>query len=77
VPEADELPRELYERALADALDEAAARGVSGRAVTPFLLDRLRERTGGASVRTNVALLRHNARVAALLAVALCHHPSS
>jgi pseudouridylate synthase len=68
---ADELPRELYERALAGALAEAAARGVRGRAVTPFLLDQLRERTGGASVETNLALLRGNARVAAAVAGAL------
>lgn len=71
VPEADELPREVHDRALSAAVAEAAARGVSGRAVTPYLLDRLRDLTGGASVNTNVALLRHNARVAAQLAVAL------
>ena len=46
-------------------------RASRGRDVTPFLLDRLRERTGGASVRANVALLAHNARVAAALAGAL------
>lgn len=71
VPEADELPLEIYDRALATALDEAAAGRVNGRAVTPFLLDRLSALTGGASVRTNVALLLNNARVAAQLAVAL------
>jgi pseudouridine-5'-phosphate glycosidase len=38
--------------------------------VTPFLLERLHAITGGESVRTNVALLRHNAQVAAALAVA-------
>jgi pseudouridylate synthase len=68
---ADELPRELYERTLAGALAEAQARGVRGRAVTPFLLDQLRERTGGASVAANLSLLRGNARVAAALAGAL------
>jgi pseudouridine-5'-phosphate glycosidase len=45
-------------------------RGIRARAVTPFLLDRRRELTGGDSVRANVALLRHNAQVAAALAVA-------
>ena len=70
IPVADEMPAELYERALNTALSEAATRGIRARAVTPFLLDRMRELTGGASVRANVALLRHNAQVAAALAVA-------
>lgn len=71
IPSADELPIESYQTALEEALAEADRRGVGGRDVTPFLLDRLRERTGGASVRANLALLGNNARVAALLAGAL------
>ena len=71
IPETDELPREIYESALCDALAGAEAQGLRGRAVTPFLLDRLHALTGGASVKANVALLRHNARVAGELAVAL------
>ena len=70
IPVADEMPAELYERALNTALSEAETRGIRARAVTPFLLDRMRELTGGDSVRANVALLRHNAQVAAALAVA-------
>jgi pseudouridine-5'-phosphate glycosidase len=70
IPVADEMASELYERALHTALSQAEARGVRGRAVTPFLLDRMRAVTGRDSVRANVALLRHNARVAAALAVA-------
>jgi pseudouridylate synthase len=68
VPEESELPRDVYEAALAGALAAAAASGVRGRAVTPFLLECMRARTGGASVATNRALLLHNARVAAELA---------
>jgi pseudouridine-5'-phosphate glycosidase len=71
IPEADELPRAAYEQALERALAEAAERGLRGREVTPFLLDRLRELTGGATVKANLALLRNNARVAAELARAL------
>jgi pseudouridine-5'-phosphate glycosidase len=71
IPETDELPRAIYESALRDALADAQAQGLRGRAVTPFLLDRLHTLTGGASVKANVALLRHNARVAGELAVAL------
>ncbi len=70
IPIADEMASELYERALRTALSEADARRIRGRAVTPFLLDRMRAVTGGDSVRANVALLRHNAQVAAALAVA-------
>jgi pseudouridine-5'-phosphate glycosidase len=44
---------------------------MTGRGVTPYLLDRMRTLTGGASVTTNEALLLNNARVAADLAVAL------
>jgi len=71
IPEADELPRAAYEQALEGALAEAAERGLRGREVTPFLLDRLHELTGGATVKANLALLRNNARVAAELARAL------
>jgi pseudouridylate synthase len=70
VPEAHEMPQHLYDAALAGALADASAAGVRGRAVTPFLLDRLRERTGARSVATNVALLRSNARLAGALAAA-------
>jgi len=71
IPAEHELPREAYESAMATALAEAAAQGVRGRAVTPFLLERLRALTEGGSVFSNLALLRHNARVAGALAVAL------
>ncbi len=71
VPAAAEMSRDLYDRALQAALADTQLHGIRGRAVTPFLLDRLRALTGGESVRTNLALLRHNARVAAQLATEL------
>jgi pseudouridine-5'-phosphate glycosidase len=71
VPVADEMPRDLYDRALQATVADMEAQDIRGRAVTPFLLDRLRALTGGESVRTNLALLRHNARVAARLATEL------
>ena len=71
VPVEHELPLELYQGALERALAEAAAARVRGRAVTPFLLERMRLLTGEASVATNRALLLHNAGVAGALAVAL------
>lgn len=71
IPAEHELPREVYDRALRAALAEADREGVQGREVTPFLLDRLRVLTDGASVASNRALLRNNAAVAARLAAAL------
>ena len=71
IPAEHEMPESLYRPALESALAEAAERGVRGRAVTPFLLERLRALTEGRSVFSNLALLRHNARLAARLARAL------
>jgi pseudouridine-5'-phosphate glycosidase len=73
VPEADALAKELHDSALGTALMEAIE--VSGRDVTPYLLDRMRTLTGGASVKTNERLLINNALVAADLAVALAAQP--
>jgi pseudouridine-5'-phosphate glycosidase len=77
VPAEHELPREIGEPALERALSEAAAQGVRGRDVTPFLLERVRELTGGRSVVANRALLLDNARVAGRLASALAAAPRS
>jgi pseudouridine-5'-phosphate glycosidase len=71
VPASHEMPLEQYEGALAGALDDASRAGIRGRDVTPVLLERLRERTSGASVFSNAALLRANARLAGELAAGL------
>jgi pseudouridylate synthase len=71
IPQEHEMPRELYDTALARALADAEREGLRGRAVTPYLLERLRVLTEGASVFSNRALLLANARAAASLAVAL------
>ncbi len=68
IPAEHEMPEQLYEPALERAIAEAAERGVRGREVTPFLLERLRALTEGRTVFSNLALLRNNARVAAQLA---------
>jgi pseudouridine-5'-phosphate glycosidase len=52
------------------AVAAAAAAGITGKAVTPYLLDDLLKRTGGASLTTNIALIKSNARLAAAIAVA-------
>lgn len=71
IPAAHEMPIDLYETTLSRTLAEAAEQKVRGRDVTPFLLARLRELTEGMSVFSNLGLLRHNARVAGILAGAL------
>lgn len=70
VPADHALPREPVEQAIAQALDEARAQGVAGKALTPFLLARIHTLTGGDSLRGNVALVRANARLAAAIALA-------
>ena len=52
----------------AQALADAAAQGVTGKAVTPYLLARVNELTGGNSLAANIALILNNARLAAAVA---------
>ncbi len=67
---ADELDPELHRTVLEEALAAADATGIHGRDVTPFLLARFHERTGGASLEANVRLVLANAALAARIAVA-------
>jgi pseudouridine-5'-phosphate glycosidase len=60
----------LHDRVLARALDEAREEGVTGQAVTPFLLERLMRYTDGASLEANLAAVRGNVRLAARIAAA-------
>lgn len=71
VPSESAMPKEEIDRITEQALGEAAAQGVTGKAVTPFLLARIKELTEGRSLVTNIALVKHNALVGARLAVAL------
>ncbi len=71
VPAEAEIDAEVMRGALEDALSEAARVGIGGRELTPFLLSRMSERSGGATLAANVALLENNARVAAEIAQAL------
>ena len=71
IPEAAELDGALLDAVIADALAAVDAAAIRGAAVTPFVLARLEEATGGTSVVANLALAEHNASVAAEVAVAL------
>jgi len=70
VPEAEAIDPAVLERHIAAATAAAERRGISGKELTPFLLERIAEETGGASLRANVALLKSNARLAAAIACA-------
>lgn len=59
------------EAAVDQALRDADAQGFTGNAITPFLLSRIRELTGGASLDMNIRLIKNNATVGAAIAVAL------
>ncbi len=71
IPEAEQLDPDLHRRALESGLAAAARAGVTGKAVTPFLLDHFRRETGGASLAVNVKIILGNARLAARVAAAL------
>ncbi len=70
VPEDEQLDPELHARVLADALHACEAEGVTGQAVTPFLLGYLVEHTDGASLNANLAAVRGNVRLAGRIAAA-------
>jgi pseudouridine-5'-phosphate glycosidase len=71
VPESDEIPAEVMASYIAAAQRAAQEQKVVGKAVTPFLLAKLLELTNGASLKTNIALVENNARLAARIAKAL------
>jgi pseudouridine-5'-phosphate glycosidase len=71
VPEADEIAAEVMAGHIRAAQQAADQQGISGKAVTPFLLAKILELTGGASLKTNIALVENNARLAARVARAL------
>jgi pseudouridine-5'-phosphate glycosidase len=68
-PEEVALPNDEVERAIQEALHEAEQKQIHGAAVTPFLLQRVSEISGGSSLQANLALLVNNARLAASIAV--------
>ncbi|GAA4716594.1 pseudouridine-5'-phosphate glycosidase [Brevibacillus fulvus] len=71
VPEADAMNFAEIEQVILQALEEAKQNRITGKQVTPFILDKVKQLTGGKSLQTNIALVKHNAEVAAKIAVAL------
>ncbi len=78
VPASDALPAEAARDAVERATREAEAAGISGPALTPWLLGRVATLTEGASLRANTALIVNDARVAGEIAVRLASgHPAA
>jgi len=71
VPAKFEVPAEELQVVLTTALEDAEWKGITGPELTPFLLRQMAERSGGATLRANIALLENNARVAAAIASAI------
>lgn len=71
VPEKFAIDSETMESLLHTALRSAASEKISGKAVTPFLLKRLSEESGGKTLEANIALLENNARIAAKISTGL------
>jgi pseudouridine-5'-phosphate glycosidase len=68
LPEDEQVDPELHDRVLDEGLKAASERGIAGRDVTPFLLERFHAQTGGESLRANVRLVLRNAALAARIA---------
>lgn len=71
IPEASEIPAEIMAGHINEALARVAKNGVTGKAVTPYLLSEILDITKGTSLIANIALVENNARLAAKIAVSL------
>ncbi|MCP3776634.1 pseudouridine-5'-phosphate glycosidase [Paenibacillus sp. MZ04-78.2] len=70
IPVEAELDPALVENTITAALEEAGRSGINGKEVTPFLLSKIKESSGGKSLSSNIALMKNNAKVAAKIASA-------
>lgn len=71
IPQDHEIPQKEVNKLLSQALDDANQQGIRGKALTPFLLSRLKELSSGKTLEANLLLLKNNARLAAEIAVCL------
>ena len=69
----DAMDEVVIEEAIAKSLKEASEKGIDGKAVTPFLLERISQLTDGESLKTNIALVCNNALLGARIASAYGH----
>jgi pseudouridine-5'-phosphate glycosidase len=75
IPKDAEIPRDVIGPIVETALSAAAAQGVQGKGVTPFLLDNIYHATEGRSLTANIALVLNNARLGAQIAQAMVKTP--
>ena len=73
IPETEAAHGDMIEEAIKTAVEEAKDKNIVGRDVTPYILSRLNDLTGGASLKANLALVKNNARVGAGIAVELAN----
>lgn len=72
IPEQYAMDEDRINAAIAEALAEADQNGVSGKKITPFLLDKVQKLTGGDSLESNIELVFNNAILASRIAAELC-----
>lgn len=72
IPEEFSMPKEVIDKAIEQALQEANEQGIHGKQCTPFLLAKIKDLTGGESLASNIQLVLNNAHLAAKIAVAMC-----
>ena len=73
IPEEYSMPKEEIEAAINEALSKASAHNITGKEITPYLLDTIKNITGGRSLKANMHLVKDNAHLAAEIAVAFCN----
>jgi pseudouridylate synthase len=71
IPKEEELEESYINSIIEEALKEAEEKQIAGKAVTPFLLDKVKTLTGGKSLEANIALVKNNAILAAKIAASL------
>ena len=71
IPEEYAMDADYISKSIAEAIDEANAKGIKGKDTTPFLLDKLGKITGGSSLKANIQLVYNNAKVATQIACEL------
>jgi pseudouridylate synthase len=76
LPPGEQLDPALHDRALATGLAGLAREGITGKAVTPYLLEHLHRATGGASLAANIRIVIRNAELAGRIATALAGPPA-
>jgi pseudouridine-5'-phosphate glycosidase len=74
IPPEAEIPAEEIAPVIDAAVKKAEAQGVMGKETTPFLLAEIAGVTAGRSLAANIALVKHNAKIAAAIAVAFAEH---